>query len=128
MIGIQLRGCNYHTVQVQESGGRELSFLRPEQCNILRTNFVALRDNSYTTPHPCLLPLEENGRRLTGDEYVPVRCLYEPAPVAVLELINKNVGARHFAMVTAHARRTTSPALLSINATILIAATFLTAG
>ena len=41
----------------------------------------------YTTPHPCLLPLEENGWMLAGDEYVPVPCLYKPAPVAVLELI-----------------------------------------
>jgi len=55
--------------------------------HILRTNFVAMRDKSYTTPHPCLLPLEENGWMLAGDDYVPVRCLYKPAPVAVLELI-----------------------------------------
>jgi len=54
--------------------------------HILCTNFVAMRDKSYTTPHPCLLPLEENGWMLAGDEYVPIRCLYKPAPVAVLEL------------------------------------------
>ena len=55
--------------------------------HILRTNFVAMRDKRYTTPHPCLLPIEENGWMLAGDEYVPVPCLYKPAPVAVLELI-----------------------------------------
>ena len=53
----------------------------------LRTNIVAIRDKSYTTHHPYLLPLEENGWMLAGDEYVPVRCLYKPAPVTVLELI-----------------------------------------
>ena len=55
--------------------------------HILHTNFVAMRDKSYTTPHPCLPPLEENGWLLVGGEYVPTRCLYKPAPVAVLELI-----------------------------------------
>ena len=39
------------------------------------------------TPYPCLLHLEENGWMLVGVEYVRVRCLYKPAPVAVLELI-----------------------------------------
>ena len=48
---------------------------------------MAMNDKSYTTPHPCLLPHEENGWMLARDEYVPVRCLYKPAPVAVLELI-----------------------------------------
>ena len=57
--------------------------------HILLTNSVAPRNKSYTTPHPCLLPLEENGWMLAGDEYVPVRCDYKPAPVAVLELIKR---------------------------------------
>ena len=86
LISIQLRGCNYHTslalgtVQVQGSGATRMP-------HILRTNFVARRDKTYTTPHPCLLPLEENGCMLPGDEYVPVPCLEKPAPVAILELI-----------------------------------------
>ena len=92
LISIQIRGCNYHTsfalgtVQVQESGGREAcrATLMP---HILRTNIVAMRDKSYTTPHPCLLPLEENGWMLAWDEYVPVPCLYKPTSVVVLELI-----------------------------------------
>ena len=69
LLSIQLWGCNYHaslalgTVHVQESGGYEAS---SDQSNsdapmrhVLRTNFVAVRDNSSTTPHPCLLPLED---------------------------------------------------------------------
>ena len=55
--------------------------------HISRTNVVAMRDKSYITPHPCLPPIEENGWMLVGMEYVPVRCLYKPAPAAVLELI-----------------------------------------
>ena len=38
-----------------------------------------------TSPMPTAL--EENGWMHAGDEYVPVRRLYKPAPVAVLELI-----------------------------------------
>lgn len=55
--------------------------------HIIRTNFVAMRDKSYTTPHPCLPPLEENGWIFVGEEYVPVRCLYKPAPSAAIELV-----------------------------------------
>ena len=68
--------------------GEKLPLSRgPRMSHILHTNFVAMTDNSYTTPHRCLLPLEENGRMLAGYEYVPVRFFYKPAPVAVLELI-----------------------------------------
>ena len=34
--------------------------------HILRTNIVATRDKSYTTPHPCVLPLEEMDGCLPG--------------------------------------------------------------
>ena len=44
-----------------------------------------------------------------------IQCLYKPAPVAVLELIQCGLH---------HARRTTSPALLPANATIVIAADY----
>ena len=35
--------------------------------HILRTNIVAMGDISYSTSHPCLLPLEENGWMLAWD-------------------------------------------------------------
>ena len=91
------------------------SVLRPD--HILRTTIVAMRNKSYTT---CLLPLDENGWMLTGDEYGPVRCLYKPAPVAILELIT--CGCK------TSCKGHCSHALLSANATIQIAATFLTTG
>lgn len=55
--------------------------------HILRTNFVAMRDKSYTIPHPYLPPLEDNGWIAVNQRYDPVRCLCKPAPEAVLELI-----------------------------------------
>ena len=55
--------------------------------HILRTNFVAMRDKSYKTSNPCLPPMEENGWIFLGEEHTPVKCLYKPAPVAVLQLI-----------------------------------------
>ena len=56
-----------------------------QMSHILCTNFVTMIDTSYSTPHP--LPLEENGWMLAGDVYVPVPCLFKPAPVAVLKVI-----------------------------------------
>ena len=58
-----------------------------DQSNTDAPYLMAVMDKSYTTPHPCLLPLEGNGWMLAGDKYIPVPCLYKPAPIAVLELI-----------------------------------------
>ena len=56
--------------------------------HILRTNSVAMGDKSYTTPQQCLLPLEENGWMLAGDDRVcPSPVSLQTSTVAVLELI-----------------------------------------
>ena len=55
--------------------------------HILRANFVAMRDKSYLHAHPNLPPLEENGWLHVEEGYVPVQCLYKPAPASVLELV-----------------------------------------
>ena len=66
------------------------SFLRPEQhwCPISYAPTLwlggakAIQQLTYA-----YCPLEKNGWMFARDEYVPVPCLYKPAPVAVLELI-----------------------------------------
>ena len=54
--------------------------------HILRANFVSTRDKSYVTPRPVLPLIEDSGWEKKGDDFVPVRCLKPPAPLAVLEL------------------------------------------
>ena len=58
-------------------------------------------DKSYTTPHPCLLPLEEMSLQTSTSWCVGTDQMW-------LQYISQGV--------TAHARRTSSPALLSANA------------
>ena len=87
-------GCNYHTsfalgtVQVQESGGREAS---SDQSNTdapyLTHQHCWHERQKLCNTSPMSIAPRGNERMLAGDEYVPVRCLYTPAPVAVLELI-----------------------------------------
>ena len=65
---------------------RARSFLRPEQhwCPISNTSTLWLwwsKATQHLTHAYCPWCM------LAGDKYVPVRCLYKPAPVAVLELI-----------------------------------------
>ena len=57
--------------------------------HIQRTNFICMRDKSYTSPRPILPSLENNGWNLRedGSGYEPVRCIRPPAPYAVLELV-----------------------------------------
>ena len=57
--------------------------------HIQRTNFICMRDKSYTAPRPILPNLENNGWNLRedGTGYEPVRCIKPPAPCAVLELV-----------------------------------------
>ena len=56
--------------------------------HITRANYIAMRDKSYTTNCPTLLPIEENGWSAKEGSrlYVPTRCLILPAPRAVIEL------------------------------------------
>ena len=124
LISIQVWGCNYHTsftlgtVQVHESGEREVS---SDQSNT---------DAPYITQQLCgyegqklyntsPMPTAPRGKWMDACRGRVIQCLYKPAPVAVLELIQCGLH---------HARRTTSHALLPANATILIAATCLTTG
>ena len=53
----------------------------------MRANYISLRDKMYTTSHPKLPPMEENGWLLLEGKYMPVKCLNPPAPLAVLELV-----------------------------------------
>ena len=56
--------------------------------HIARSNYMAMRDKSYTASMVQLPQLDENGWEVDlKGEYKPVRCLKEPAPTAVLELI-----------------------------------------
>ena len=54
--------------------------------HLLRSNYMAIRDKSYTTLSPHLPPIEEHGWEQDGELYVPLRCTNPPAPKAVLEL------------------------------------------
>ena len=56
--------------------------------HIIRANYVTMRDKSYLTDCPELLPIEENGWNLLESGcYIPVKCLALPAPKAALKLI-----------------------------------------
>jgi len=56
--------------------------------HILRANYMSQRDKSHNTAKPLLPALEHNGWEInTKGKYVPVMCLKEPAPKAVLELV-----------------------------------------
>ena len=55
--------------------------------HLLRTNFVAARDNSYVTAHPVLPELTSSGWEKVGERFLPMRCLLPPAPKAILELV-----------------------------------------
>lgn len=56
--------------------------------HITRANYIAMRDKSYTTNCPTLLPIEDNGwsEKEGSGLYVPIRCIILPAPRAVIEL------------------------------------------
>ena len=54
---------------------------------IIRANYITMRDKSYLDNCPALPPIEENGWKLEKEVYVPVRCLALPAPRAVVELV-----------------------------------------
>ena len=45
-----------------------------------------MRDKSYNSKFPSLPPIEENGWIVDENAYVPIGCLTDPAPKAVLEL------------------------------------------
>ena len=71
------------TFPVEESWRWTVGTLFP---HIQRTNFICMRDKSYTAPHPILPNLKINGWNLRedGTGYEPVRCIKPPAPSAVL--------------------------------------------
>ena len=73
---------------VQESGGREASF---DQTNTdapyLMHQLCGYEGYKLYNNSPMPTAPRGNGWMLAGDEYVHVRCLYKPAPVAALELI-----------------------------------------
>ena len=56
--------------------------------HIVRVNFICMRDKSYNSKFPSLPPIEENGWIVDENAYVPIGCLTDPAPKAVLELTN----------------------------------------
>lgn len=55
--------------------------------HIVRANYIATRDKSYTTDCPVLPSIGQNGWVLKDGNYVPVLCLALPAPEAVIELV-----------------------------------------
>jgi len=56
--------------------------------HILRANYMSQWDKSYITTKPVLPALEHHGRKINSKgEYVPVMCLKERAPKAILELV-----------------------------------------
>ena len=55
--------------------------------HLMRANFMAMRDTSYTLNCPIVPPLEENGWTVIESGYIHVRCICLPAPKAVIELI-----------------------------------------
>ena len=54
--------------------------------HILRVNYIARRDKSYTADNPALPPVSGNGWVMENQTYTPVICLSPPAPKAVIEL------------------------------------------
>ena len=52
--------------------------------HIQRANFLAMRDKGYTSLHPWLPNLEDNGWSENG---LPVTCLVPPAPCSVVEMV-----------------------------------------
>ena len=82
-------GCNFAalgTVQVQESGGREAS---SDQSNT-DASYLTHQHCGHEGPNPCTTPHPApTGKWMDACQgrYVPVQCLYKPAPVAVLKLI-----------------------------------------
>ena len=54
--------------------------------HITRVNFICMRDKSYNRMIPLLPPIEENGWTIEEGLYMPVKCLFPPAPKAVIEL------------------------------------------
>ena len=56
--------------------------------HILRANYMSMRDKSYISSIPKLPPLELNGWEVNpAGGYLPIKCLKNPAPGAVLELV-----------------------------------------
>ena len=59
--------------------------------HIQRTNFVCRLNKAYTTTHPAISSLTENGWVKDASGIIkPVHCLKPPAPKAVLELVKCN--------------------------------------
>ena len=54
--------------------------------HIKRSNYMSMRDKSYTLTKPILPPIEENGWSIESGVYIPTKCLALPAPKAVIEL------------------------------------------
>lgn len=55
--------------------------------HILRASYMSMRDKSFTSSVPNLPPLELNGWQVSpAGGYLPVKCLENPDPEAVLEV------------------------------------------
>ena len=54
--------------------------------HIIRSNYVSMRDKSYTSTRPVLPPITENAWTIQNDVCIPIKCLLPPAPKAVIEL------------------------------------------
>ena len=55
--------------------------------HILRSDYVTMRDKSYTVIKPTLPPMEKCGWMKQGDKYLAVQSFLLPAPKAVVEFI-----------------------------------------
>ena len=83
--------------------------------HILHSNYVTMRDKSYKTNCPELLPpIEQNGWSSESGGYVPVRCLALPAPLELIKCGCK-VDCKGLARDSAAAQRITCLAFLSAN-------------
>jgi len=54
--------------------------------HIIRANYIAMWDKSYSVACPNLPPIERNGWNMEDGVHVPIQCLTLPSPRAVLEM------------------------------------------
>ena len=83
--------------------------------HVMRVNYVTMRDKSYISACPTLLPIDKCGWYFENDILMPVQSFLSPAPKAVIELVKctcakgctRNCGCR----------KTSYHVLLYVNAT-----------
>ena len=82
--------------------------------HILRSDYVTMRDKSYTVIRPILPPMEKCGWKKLENKYIPIQSFLLPAPKAVIEFIHCSCMVQCSGRCSCHKERL--PALLFVNA------------